>query len=1719
MTVEESNSRYNAASHYLSRGFYETDFFDYIVNGTLKKTLYAGNPIESILYLTVNKSVNEQFTVPNPEMIYQKMFIRGKLPFTQRITALLVNEDQAMLTRKNFVYIHDVPKFLTHRVDNSSYILKRGSIFNAIYLNTSIHRACYILNHFGIAINMFPILETGICYEALLETNFSVDVLYGPNSSHLENLAEREFLKSDVHSGFSSFVTVNQYSVYDFVEYKKANRSRITSWLIIFKFFMRHGFLTPSALAVFRDIFQFVHYTYCKIYKLNATEKDIFYNKQSFCDLLFLRLFGNPNDVDSHIEYMMDTTGATNAIPFTFPAYYHMGFFTFLQLYDFFLIHRQILLEQNNLNIAFYGCFATHITDMSWSILQTAQNTHMINRSLHSTVAHTTINNTDWDSVRETSIDHDSVLDAIKLTQPYVMFGTKRLSLNELGNACRRIYLSSLPDKFIPGIEKLPNEVQFKTINLIRFLNSPRKEVASIARLLLNMKILNKKEREVRDAIRDIEEISVLHWFMIDPKEPLEAKMRAMKYGSIGTLPYNDLDLVKAKSGVLQGVYVLENRESIQNTKPKGKHTLMEEIYERRKQLYSHFNQLTHQNIRTAFKKKINENKKFANQRPTAAEEEELLDDVLLVTWFVQSPFYTANLYTSHVATRGKNKVLARQQYTRDNFQFLQPNATISRADGGSLNDKFWPATLDSLQNVKNNFFLTTAVPRLNGVSVNTTIVEYVHDQTNGEIYTALHTNQSSILTKDELTVRLLERASTSSIIIPFYRSDRKFKNRVFSLFRHEPTRHVYPMSSMGKIPTISGAAVVHLFEGYPLTLDQRMVTSSNLSLLSEEMYYGINLFRQFFNVFVQSINFLNTKKTIRLSSHQFLPIKSDWFSQQERNTMNSKLLSQFLKEKLPTFGKNPYDRVNLIEKFKNIFFESPIFKNFVKRFIDEYVTLTKVSDKDVEYRFLKTKFRLFTDMFTLANTRVKYLFDNIKISDLFDLIENQDLNDIGPTSGFSGMLPSMVVNWNVVDTFTAYEYIRLQKKGDRLFTPLQVFRIVFVFKEEDRVMNHPAESFVIDPENAGLFPKQKKDIPTLQASAARGAKNNEFYAPISGYITRALDVIAAFEYNERSPTMFHYATSRRARSRESLSIKVGSKTTVPYFFTGMQVIYDMDVRFFTTGDDQEKLNRDRGRQRLWSPVTKPLNTHMIDLQYDMERKQWYLTAKNYLVPGNVIGFIAGEVSPVEIFVESTDLYDPVDITIHKEETIKKAQEFSDYVSATCENIFDREELYPVDEFGWFQYTHTKTSKPVMYSDSVFEDAALAKKDTSPIFSHNALESRDITEQFKTGTVKSVISTNAYREVRVICGYEIDSSRFSNHIRYVRYTKNPDLANAKFKRVKRSHVALLGKSPELNYWHLVITRYVPEGGEIVALIPSENKKNDNKMHWGKLLLSGYPRVKLGQKTFGNNWNYPVKPVPIFQKAYIKYTDPPYSSQYSTSLPIFATRQISLGAIKKLSQSLTSSFVPPTESHPLYVPFIVEQEVIPPAARKEFYKNHKKLASQVFDTKGYYFTDIDYPANLIARPSTVTKEMPIVPVNSPVVFTIPEPQSSYQTYEDESPSEILLKDDEENEAMPPPSLSDDEPDTDLLPEQTENVPSSSQKTDDIDEGVLLEDETFGSNFGPSTSSQPNEQEREFSQHLFEDFEDLRSSTTQPIDEPMLDIFSKRNTDYTRHYWDE
>jgi hypothetical protein len=310
----------------------------------------------------------------------------------------------------------------------------------------------------------------------------------------------------------------------------------------------------------------------------------------------------------------------------------------------------------------------------------------------------------------------------------------------------------------------------------------------------------------------------------------------------------------------------------------------------------------------------------------------------------------------------------------------------------------------------------------------------------------------------------------------------------------------------------------------------------------------------------------------------------------------------------------------------------------------------------------------------------------------------------------------------------------------------------------------------------------------------------------------------------------------------------------------------------------------------------------------------------------------------------------------------------------------------------------------------------------------------------------------------------------------------------------------------------VITRYVPEGGEIVALIPSENKKNDNKMHWGKFLLSGYPRVKLGQKTFGNNWNYPVKPVPIFQKAYIKYTDPPYSSQYSTSLPIFTTRQISLGAIKKLSQSLTSSFVPPTESHPSYVPFIVEQEVIPPAARKEFYKNHKKLASHVFDTKGYYFTDIDYPANLIARPSTVTKEMPIVPINSPVVFTTPEPQSSYQTYEDESPSETLLKDDEENEAMPPPSLSDDEPDTDFLPEQTDNVPSSSQNTYDIDEGVSFEDATVGSTFNISTSFQANIQEEIYSRNLKKDDEDLVDATMQSTNN-----FQDRNMDYVLNYW--
>lgn len=1745
ISVSDANQRHERAARFLSLNFYNDRFFDYIVNRDINGRIYGIKKQTASFLYRLKEGVDAEtswITAPGVTIV-QDTIVQTRLKYALSMFATFVDDQSAMTTRKNFVHMIDKSESLKKKFasNTKNARLSNGNIITITFLSDIMENACFILTQFGLGINIMSIMDVGLCVEAQFETNFIHDVLYGPAINNAEKVTARREVASDVHAGFVSFETFEYYGIGRFKTYKKINTRKIGCWLIIMKFVIKHGFQVPALLALFKDIFQFVHYAYCRINNIVLDILEIEYDKTLVCELIFLRLFGNPNDVDSHIEFSRNINHDTDAIPFTMPVYFHMGFFTILQLCDFFFEHRASLLDFNVLKIPFYGCFATQFQSVNWTMSPNTVHKHIFDNFMNNTTTHTVAQNTDWNTVQESSINRHNITEALVLTQPYVMFGTKKLFLNQLGNACRRMYLSALPDKitnvheensysFLKKKKSTVSPSQHDITNLIRFLNSDREEIRTLATILLNIKVAHTEGDPKKNITKDLEDLMVIKRYLTQD-DPIEARSVA-KNSLVSHIIHDKRSLMFARFGIPQDAFVSKQRTLAVSATSRYSSGILETIFEKRKKIQVQFNKEKGKKLQKKFEK--NTSPSVRKMKPTKEEEEEFYADALLIAWFIQSPFYNANRYDSLVLIGEENQ---RSEHKRLYTNNTQPVSFASKTF--SLDDANWPFIIDSLQNLKNDFSLSTVMPSLSNYSGRNGIIVYERDRnTNGIKSYPAREPGTVFRSKESLGVptSMLERINTSSIFIPSLELKRTGKQTVGFKFFIAPEKYVYPMSILGKYPAISGSVINNLFEGFPVTFDETVNDTANGSMLTETIHHALVLFFQFIEMTNNALVFFSYKETgLTLYSNEYLPLFSKWISQNTKNEMNSKIFNQFIQQKLLNTDLSFLDQAAKIALFKKMFLTSDAFKDFMKYFFGDIVDLSGENTVPYSYNVLQNKFQKFLRSEYPINPRVKFVFDPIKISDLYDILEQRTESSSSSANSSSEMLPRMTINWTVADTFAAYEYLHLHKRYMNLLSPLQIFRTLSFLKDEEFVYPPPRilpTVFVMDEETKESFDRSQQKGTLPRVFAPKGPKHNEYYAPITGYVTRAMDVFSSIEYNKRSPSLSHHAVSRRARTKESLLVSIGDSKESDYYASGVRPIYDMDVRFLTTETSQSSERQHEGRQRLWSPVTSPMNTHMVEVKYDQIRKQWHLVAKNYLIAGNVIGFIFGEVSPIEIFVESTDLFDPKDVSLNEIATKEKAVHFSDYVSGVCENIFNRDVLYPVDEFGWFQFTCVKIRSPVLYTESVFENKSIVKKDGGPVRVYSALENSDITERYRTDSVADVVSKNAYREVRVICGYEIDASRFSSCVRYVRYTRDPTLANAEFKRVKRSRVASLGNNVDLNYWYLTITRYVPEGSEIIALIPSKNNKNGNTVHWAKFLIAGIPRVKLEQNRFGNFWNYPVKCVPIYQERFLNIKDYPNVSDYSTSLPIFGTRNISLGTIEKLTEESKRNIPSPNESHGDYISVLSPNELNFNPTQKELQANHDSFTFYISEMEAFLNTTKEFPANLVIRSPVVKKHMAVVMDPSMTYISqIPQPSSSVDgatldippSLEDDvdvddvpyyEPS-VDLVDDVDNEVSVPSSSSSSLP----LPEES-NVQPDDSRFDNLDAGIILELAMFGSTFDSEKDKHPSASLQDDSQIEtieIEDYDSIKRSAPEVTEESLLyDFFDSRSADYVANY---
>lgn len=1610
MDLEELNANYERNILFLSKSFFETLFFKKMIgisNFSQNKRSFKSNILYSVPRDNPSgkPSIHTELLLPKEENIVDKnVLISIALNWGEKALMVPVRDEHAMSVLKEFIFFQK--KGLSPFYDKikdfnlvSDFFVAKNPIFNAISIANNAKTSAMLLNILGVPVNTIAASDHNLSTESLIEVIFIMDVLYGLRAKYglrknFSGKRRQAFLKNDVHSSFKA-IKISKFVGF-FTRYHKDNIKKISAWLTVFKMVVKHGFMSDTILSLLGQIFKSVHQKYCDVKNLNPSDANLQYEKSVFYEILFLILFANPIEVNSHINYMKKNTDLrVESTPFPIPSYFHMGFFTILQLSKLFFEKKQLFLESNGFVFPFYGCIATDMMNFEKIVnLNSKENKDLLQELIDKTTRFEKKVCNDWGILQEKSVGKDEFNQAFESSEPTVLFGSRVLHLNELGNACRRIYLS-----VIEGYQKsgFSEDSQFSVKQLLRFLKSKNPEVLYVAASLLQLKYIASEGSEKIASILD--EIAI---FLRNKKNYvlkegfttiLNQKKKHKKEEEVQIVPVinkrsrKDQGFKTASKGFRE---IFQSFELFLSIERYPSVSTKEPVYETK----------VSKILKLFVGKKERYTKKQYEQLdpPTSEEEQQLLEDVLLVTWFVQSPFYASNFQN----TRGQETGFSR----RFGF-YLQTNTVLTNVEGDSFDDRKWPAETDNLQNVNNHSLFKTLVPTINDYNKVNLIFSYMRKLKNDTELKSLK------LTK--IRPVDIERIATSSVLVPNY-SD-KDSGQSLAVFRMEPSRYIFTASSFNKTAIFSGNPIVHIFQGLPFS-----ARNSKSEILSRESYVNFVIFKQHLDAILQSL-YYKIDRDSKEAVHAFVNKKhsvsgSSWLSKQTRNVFDSRKLISFVKENSDFFR-------DIEPTAKNLSENSVYFRRILEAIIF-----------DSQHDSMKKKFNAFTSLGDPQNPRVKYFIEGFD----FNALEEKFLYFMGSEDGKNFDLS---INWNVADTFLAYEHLKNASKK-HVFTPLHVFRAISLLRE-------PLIS--------------KKDSQETLPGAA------EFYAPIVGYVTSGMDTISTLEYNERSPSMNHFAVSRISRNKETLSVKLENNNhgTRPYY-TGMNPIYDVNVSLIS----ENKKNLDSGKQRLFSEITASKNKDLLEIKYDFQKKQHCLSTKadTYLLAGNLLGFISGEVTPIEIFAETVDIYDPqgpLDGEILFEPMRKR---FRDFASSTCENIFQRETLYPVGEFVWFQYTHTKITKPVLYENSKFEKKEYTSKNAKrQIFKYTNDSYLDITEDYKEGNVAA--GPNAYREARIICGYEISGVRFSNHIRFVRYTDDPSNANAEFVRVDRSQIAVFGDRPDLSYWCLRATRYIPPNTEIMVHVPSTNENNGNVVNWRKFLHFAYPTIMLPRDVFPDSWDVSVRAVPIHhvQIPVVKQEMPyPRLYNYNVSLPIFQIRKTD----SKLVNTGGGANDVPTRNHRDYEEIATNVDTL----RTTFLQKRGLISQYTNDMEETYLSARNISLDLYDH-SVVKKGMTVLKMNqwyetlgtvsSPAPSSSSPSTPSSQTLPSPSPTLTPSPRSPENDYA---AFFDDEP--------VATAPSSApETTDQSQEEFQLEDDTSfipePTELEPSSSSQPSKKE--------------------------------------------
>lgn len=1426
LSYAQQNAKYLNACRFFTQNLYHSAYFAYVLSKT-PNTIMVQNQFVSQSVLVVPPN---NFTEKKPDFTSENFFTDFAMQIVHDRTnylAYIKNPLQSFDDQTGVVAVDATLRFTPVEMGNFGHVkVERNSRWFMIYLQRYIVDASLLLNQLDITVNSIEFNDMDICLEAQMESLMVSEVMFGPNSLYTRFEEESIAALSNI---YSSFDILPKNLITPRFTYHNYYISKVAVWMIVLKLILRHGFVSNKSFKLFEAIFIRTLYFY-RIFSGRDLSSDVSNDDlASYHRALYAVLFANPYDIAAFIDH---------GYPLLIPQFIHVGFYTVHCLAKFMLDNRNGFKPTSKISMDFKYCLSQRNT-FDLILEKESPLSEQIEEYIASSMKPVaTLKDLDWGFISEADIGR-SFKEAQTARAPIVVFGSNVLPLESLGNAARAIYLGfSLKD---------PNGQNFYEDGVLGNLmkhNDPR--IANCASMILNLRkngVSSKHRGNLKRIIDGLVNFTVRknklsidqHIYDNILKLTLSYKKRLLANPMIQLGVLRDFTLVTPSERVKRisygdkGLYYSTNAEI----------------------------QVIKNGLNVAASSKKHVAKRGTQNYSGDQFDHTFLTDILLLIWFIQSPvFHAKKEISDFVLFHNKKQIFSRIQRKSLGATPTLSAIVVNRADYSMFSDENYPSSYLTLSNVDKN----GAVQAI-ALSENTFLIS------DKIVYRSFKKNRLSVEIPEVFEAKYIEGAYTLSLSVPSLEYRMKYDPLILSpllCFKTRFNSFLFPVTAAGHIPSISGLSIERVFVGFPL--DFSSITNQTITRTTHRF---VMLLTYIFDTIIPALNieFKNGMTNVIFSQNYSpftIPSQRDIF-----NKENARGFFQFVSEIALNENRQDSTYNSLINKLSGIGFHEDIISSFVlKHFIKAYNIPERF---DMEYS--KSHYGEFTSN-PNVRSRTSILIGNVNATN--DRLEGKPSHITSNDESIS-----ITVNWPLVSTFLAHEYQVANRKEYPLnfISPLVLFRLIAIAFCDTQIRKDDAVDLLVRL-NPNYVEKTYK-LQDIANSIPQIMSPSEFYAPIDGYVTGGNDKTLFISKLQRGKAHGDYRVSQRLFKTQTLKNSQDVLINNNRIPTGMSPVFDFSV--VVTPNVPSK-------RMVWDYVRTFNVKEFIHLSYDNLRKEWFVRAVQSLPKETLVGFIAGEISPIDLVVESADIVDPgVDLNLDIKQTVDA---FTDSVTHYCGRIFDKDVLYPVDKFCWFQFTGVTSETPVLYSESKY---ANWNRDEN-VYCYDINGKRDITEKIIDNGQPDV-SSAAYRVRRKICGYEIRATRFSNSIRYVRYTNNPDLANVSFKRITRENIARFEEHSELSYWGLVTTRDVEINEELVVLIPPSGS-----VDWIKFLITGYPsgelETALAFDLFHGCWGHRVKPV--FAHIHYRYGyTKGFQDGASSALPIFPPRMLCAKREKEL----------------------------------------------------------------------------------------------------------------------------------------------------------------------------------------------------------------------------